>query len=103
MVKPPLSHFRVAPQYQPLMRAAGLDADAVFDHPHIVAWRTLPDRENCTLDVEVDGKTVRLHIKRYKPAAGARTPADEEANAIQVLEAEQIPTLKLVGWGKLAD
>jgi len=103
MTKPPRNEFRVAPEYQPLMRAAGLDAEAVFDHPHIVAWRTLPDRDNCTLDVDVEGKNVRLHIKRYKPAPGEKTPADEEANAIQVLYAEQIPTLKLVGWGKLAD
>ena len=41
------------------MRAVELDAEAVFTHPQIVAWRTLTDRENCTLDAEFEGKPVR--------------------------------------------
>jgi hypothetical protein len=103
MFKTPRNEFRVAPQYQPLMRAVGLDADTIFAHPDIVPWRKLPDRDNCTLDAEVNGKTIRLHIKRYRPAPGFTTPADDEARAIQALNVEQIPTMNLVGWGKLAD
>jgi hypothetical protein len=92
--------FHVAPQFQPLMRVVGLDADAVFTHEKIVAWRKLPDRENCTLDAEIDGKPVRLHIKRYLvPSTGV----DDEVRAIDLLHAAGIESVPLVGWGKLAD
>ena len=71
--------FHVAAGYQPLMWQIGLDAEAVFSHPQIVAWRKLADRENCTLDVDAaDGRMVRLHVKRYQPAYGFSTPADDE-------------------------
>jgi hypothetical protein len=92
--------FRVLPQYQPLMRVVGLDAEAVFDHPDIVAWRKLPDRENCTLDGEFDGKPIRLHIKRYLTKSSA---ADEEVKAIELLRDAGIPTVPLVGSGRVAD
>src|SRR2546421_4606538 len=88
--------FQVLPQYQPLVRMVGLDAETIFTHPRIVAWRKLSDRENCTLDAEMDGKKIRLHIKRYaNPGA-----ANEEVNGIHLLEADGIATLQLVGWGK---
>ncbi|MEO6436828.1 MAG: lipopolysaccharide kinase InaA family protein [Tepidisphaeraceae bacterium] len=92
--------FHVLPQYHPLMRSVGLDAEAVFTHPDIVAWRTLPDRENCTLDAQRDGKPVRLHIKRY-PAPTSM--ADDEVKAIKRLQQAGIATVPLVGWGRLAD
>ena len=92
--------FHVLPQYQPLMRVVGIDAEAVFDHPDIVVWRTLPDRENCTLDAEIDGKKTRLHIKRYP---GATTAARDEVKAIELLRDAGIPTVQLVGHGHLAD
>ena len=57
------------------MRQIGLDADAVFDHPDIVVWRSIPDRENCTLDATLaDGRPIRLHVKRYRPVRGTVTP-----------------------------
>jgi len=93
--------FHVLPQYQPLMRIVGLDADAVFDHPQIVAWRKLPDRENCTLDAEFDGKKTRLHIKRYLMPGG--TAARDEVKAIALLRDAGIPTVSLVGHGYLPD
>ena len=92
--------FHVLPQYQPIMRAVGLDAEAVFDHPDIVAWRKLPDRENCTLDAEHDGRPIRLHIKRYLTSA---TAAADEVKAIELLRDADIPTVPLVGHGRLAD
>ena len=89
--------FQIAPQYQPLMRVVGLDADAVFTHEKIVAWRKLPDRENCTLDAELDGKPLRLHIKRYLTSARA---AEDEVKAINLLRDAGIATVPLVGWGR---
>src|SRR2546421_292565 len=95
---PPRNQFRVAPQYQPLMRAIGLDAEAVFEHPEIVAWRKLADRENCTLDAVRDGRKIRLHIKRYLTNGLA---ADAEVKALELLQQAEIPTVPLVGWGRL--
>src|SRR5947207_761846 len=95
--------FQVNPQYQPLMRQIGLDAAAVFSHPDINVWRSIPERENCTLDATLDGREIRLHIKRYRATRGSQTPADEEVRGIQALLAQEIPTVPLVGWGRLAD
>lgn len=92
--------FHVLPKYQPIMRTVGLDAEAVFEHPKIVAWRKLPDRENCTLDAKLDGKPVRLHVKRYPVATSA---VDDEVRAIRLLQEAGIATVALAGWGKLAD
>jgi hypothetical protein len=92
------SSFYVAPPYQPLMREIGLDADAVFDHPDIKVWRSIPERENATLDAAFQGRPIRLHIKRFRGLG-----ADDETDGIQLLLAAGIPTVPLVGWGHLAD
>ncbi len=98
------SQFRAVPEYQPILREIGLDAEAVFAHPRIKVWRSIPERENGVLDAQLsDGRKIRLHVKRYHPARGFTTPADDEARGIQALMAEHIPTAPLVGWGKLAD
>ena len=95
--------FHAAPQHQPLLREVGLDAEAVFGRADVVAWRKLPDRENCTLDAErADGTPVRLHVKRY-PASAPGTPAADEVRGIEALQRAGIPTVPLVGWGSLAD
>ena len=96
-------HFHVDPRYQPIMRQIGLDGEAVFSHPEIKVWRSIPERENCRLDARLDGKEIRFHIKRYRATRKSFTPADEEARGIQALLAEEIPTVPLVGWGKLVD
>src|SRR5207248_1593154 len=66
-------------------------------------WRKLPDRENCTLDATLNGRPVRLHIKRWQPARGFTLPADDEVRGLRALQAAKIPTAPLVGWGKLVD
>jgi hypothetical protein len=98
--------FYVSPEFQPLVREVGLDAAAVFDDPRVVAWRHLPDRQNCTLDERrADGSAVRLHVKRYTvPApAGDETPAEVEVRGHQLLADRGIPTSALVTWGVRAD
>lgn len=95
--------FHVSPQHQELLREVGLDAAAVFERADIIAWRKLPDRENCTLDAtRADGTPVRLHVKRY-PATAPRRPAADEVRGIELLQRAGIPTVPLVGWGSLAD
>ena len=96
--------MHVAPGYQPIFREVGLDAEAIFTSPEIKPWRTLKDRENCTLDVtRPDGSRMRFHIKRFPAAGGMGTPADREVNGFRTLDLERIPTAPLVGWGKLSD
>jgi hypothetical protein len=96
--------LNIAPQYQPIFREIGIDAEAVFDHRQIVAWRRLNDRENCTLDAKlVDGRSIRWHIKRYPAAKRPPTPAEKELRGLELLSEAQIPTLTLVGYGKLSD
>lgn len=96
-------HFRIVPEYQPVVREIGLDAEAIFTDPRVVAWRTLPDRDNCTLDATLaDGRSVRWHIKRYA-AGGSASPAEDDVRGQAELESAGIPTLKIVGYGSLAD
>src|SRR3954452_8982826 len=93
------SKFHVAPQYQSLMRQVGLDAEAVFSHPDIKVWRSIPERENCTLDAKLDGREIRLHIKRYRAGRSSKDAARQEVSGIELLDAHGIPTVPLVGWG----
>lgn len=103
MVDKPRDTFRAAPQYQPILRELGIDARVIFNHPEIKVWRSLPERENCTLDADLrDGSHVRFHIKRYSRAEG-KNPADLEALGIRFLEQHGIPTVPLVGWGRLTN
>jgi heptose I phosphotransferase len=94
--------FHVVPAHQPLVREVGLDAEAVFERDDIKPWRTLPDRENCVLDAEHGGRPARLHVKRF-PATAKGTPAQDEVRGIELLQRAGIPTVPLVGWGRLAD
>ena len=95
------SIFHVARQHQDLMRQLGLtEIDQVFTDPRIVPWRSIPERENCTLDATLeDGRSVRLHVKRYKPVRSRKSPAEQEADGIAAMEFAQIPTVPLVAWG----
>jgi hypothetical protein len=94
----PLIH--VAGKYQPIFRELGIDAESVFDHPLIKVWRTLNDRENCTLDETLrDGRKIHWHIKRYKSSR----PMSDEINGHRALVDAQIPTAELVASGKIPD
>ena len=95
--------FHVDPRYQPIMREFGLDAEAVFSHQDIKVWRSIPERENCTLDAKLDGREIRLHVKRYRAGRISQNSAEEELSGIELLDAHGIPTVPRVGWGKLAD
>lgn len=96
------SKILVSPAYQPVLRQIGLDADAVFDHPDIRVWRSIPERENATLDATLaDGRHIRLHIKRYAKCWG--TPAEDEAHGIMLLVRRGIPTVPLIAWGRVPD
>src|SRR5207302_8259041 len=71
VLQSPRNSFRAAPRYQPILREIGLDAETIFTHPDIKIWRSITERENCTLDADLsDGRRIRLHIKRYHPARG---------------------------------
>ena len=86
------------------MRMIGLDAEAVFEHPDVTPWRSIADRQNCTLDAEIDGRKVRWHVKRYTAVrTPGPTPAEREVAGVLLLQDAGIPTVPLVAWGVLAD
>lgn len=94
----------VSAGYQPIFRELGIDAETVFDHPSVTCWRTLPDRQNCTLDADLaDGRHVRFHVKRYAPTRRVPTPADADVQGCRQLESASIPTATLVAHGNLGD
>jgi hypothetical protein len=96
--------FFVSPDFQPLLRQVGLDGDSVFEDDRILPWRKLPDRENCTLDVDLPtGIHVRWHIKRYVANRGSKSAVMDEVRGHQLLVDAGIPCAQLVGHGHLAD
>ncbi len=98
------SKIHAASRYHAVLRQLGLDADGVFRDARIVPWRTLPERDNCTLDATLaHGKSIRLHVKRFRAEPGVKTPAEGEAQGYRALMIEKIPTAPLVAWGVLSD
>lgn len=97
--------FWVPREYQAILRELKLtDSERIFADERIVPWRSIPERENCTLDATLaDGRAIRLHVKRYRPAWAPKPPGEEEADGILAMELAKIPTAPLVAWGKMAD
>lgn len=90
--------LHVSPHHQPIFRELGIDADAIFDHPQIHPWRTLDDRQNCTLDATLmDGRSIRWHIKRNL----SQTASSKEMLGLDLLRKAGIPTVTLVGSGNI--
>ncbi|HMO25989.1 MAG TPA: lipopolysaccharide kinase InaA family protein [Tepidisphaeraceae bacterium] len=96
-------YYKVEPEWAPTLRAIGLpDGLSVFEHPQIVVWRKIRERENCTLDATLpDGRPIRLHIKRFQPSR--LDHAADEVAGIRLLQQAQIASTPLVGWGRLQD
>ena len=92
--------IHVTPAYEAVLRELGIDAEAIFRRPDINVWRSITERENCTLDAKLDGRAIRFHIKRYKDNGAA---AEAEARGISTLMKHGIPTVPLVAWGRLGD
>jgi hypothetical protein len=102
----PASHntFTIIPPYRALIQAAGLTPESIFTDPRIVVWRSITERQNCTLDLpQPTGQPLRLHVKRFEPTRSSLSPAEAEARGIAALEAQNIPTAPLVAFGKLSD
>jgi hypothetical protein len=78
-------------------RDLAMTPEAVFTDPRVKVWRTLPDRENATVETPLG----RLHIKRYK--RGSVPDARAELGGLELLRQAGIPTLELVAGETLAD
>ena len=74
----------------------------VFADARIEPWRTLADRQNCTLRFEAAGRSHLWHVKRYLGSRAVRAML-AEVNGYQHLIAASIPTLDLVAHGTLDD
>jgi hypothetical protein len=97
-------YLKVKVEYERLIQLAGLTAQGVFRDRRIQVWRKLHERENGTLDVDLpNGRTVRLHIKRYNATNGLTSPGQLEVRGYHGLLLEGIPTAQLVAFGRLSD
>jgi hypothetical protein len=100
----PQDTLKIAPRYRPTFAALDLTAKTIFTDPRIVVWRSITERQNCTLDLpQPTGQPLRLHVKRFEATRASISPAEAEARGIAALEAQNIPTAPLVAFGKLQD
>ena len=98
------STFIATPEFEPVLKRLGLvDAGSVFSDPRIRAWRSITERENCTLDFEDEGRKRRFHVKRFVANGSGVSPAEAEVAGIRLLVQEGIPTVKLVAHGRAGD
>jgi len=96
--------LNIDPEWKSVLEPIGFDLDLVFDSHRVKPWRTLGDRENCTLDIPRDGGSVtRLHVKRFPPRASLPTDADCEVQGYRLLAAAKVPSARLVASGHGAD
>jgi hypothetical protein len=96
------SGFWVSPRFAGALAALDIDPSTIFLHEAIKPWRTLPDRENCTLDLSpgaLGADAMRLHVKRYRGARG-RAMAAAEVRGLELLESAGIETTPLVAYGR---
>ena len=92
----------IAEPYREILRQLGTAPETIFTDPAVKPWRNLEDRQNCTWDVLVAGRSVRLHVKRFG-AMGGRSLAQSEAEGYRVLHERGIPTAAVAAWGRLDD
>lgn len=92
----------IAEPYREGFRQIGFAAQTIFDNPAVKPWRVLEDRQNCTWDVPLSGRNVRLHVKRF-PRMRGKSPAELEAEGYQLLRERGIPSAEVAAWGTLED
>jgi hypothetical protein len=93
------SIFEIAPSHEGLLRELQLTPDTVFTDPRIHVWRSLPDRQNATLDYQCEnGKSIRLHIKRYPTPFSSM--ARREIEGYRLLQNAGVPAAPIIasGW-----
>jgi lipopolysaccharide kinase (Kdo/WaaP) family protein len=104
MAAKPKTSVRIAAEFQELFHQIGFTPAMVLENPDIRSWRKLPDRENCIWDLRrPDGRIFRIHVKRYPPSRSRSTPAEIEALGYRLLESQEIPSARLIAWGRLAN
>jgi hypothetical protein len=94
--------FHTDPAFAPLLQEMGINENSVFTDPRIKVWRSLPDRENASMDyVCNDGSSLRLHIKRYPPMAGFM--ARHEVKGFNLLKEAGVPSANIIAHGHRQD
>jgi len=91
----------ISETYRRIFSQIGFKPEMIFTSPAVVAWRKLPDRENCTWDISADGNRIRLHVKRFPPMRWS--PAKLETEGYHVLKSHGIQTASVAAWGILKD
>jgi hypothetical protein len=92
----------IAEPYRESFRQINFAAQTIFNNPSVKPWRLLEDRQNCTWDIPMSGRNVRLHVKRF-PRMRGKSPAELEAEGYQLLKERGIPSAEVAAWGTLED
>jgi Lipopolysaccharide kinase (Kdo/WaaP) family len=92
----------IAEPYRESFRQIGFAAQTIFSDAAVKPWRVLEDRQNCTWDIPISGRNVRLHVKRF-PRMRGKSPAELEAEGYQLLREHGIPSVDVVAWGTMED
>ncbi|MGA2439556.1 MAG: lipopolysaccharide kinase InaA family protein [Tepidisphaeraceae bacterium] len=92
----------IAEPYREILGKIGTSPETIFTDPAIKPWRILEDRQNCTWDVVVGGRRVRLHVKRFG-ATRRRSWAEAEAEGYRALHERGIASANVAAWGRLDD
>lgn len=83
------------PNWTTALEEMGISSfDDFFTSKTVVAWRSIRERQNCTLDTPLG----RLHVKRMFAPGGADA-AREEVAGIEHLQRLDIPTTPLIAHG----
>jgi hypothetical protein len=93
--------LHVADSFRELFNGIGFTPERIFTDPEIKVWRKLADRENCTWEITVQNRTVRLHVKRFPKLR--ESPAKIEAGGYSLLQQCKIPAAEVAAWGTLPD
>jgi hypothetical protein len=92
----------IAESFREIFAKIEFAPEKIFTDPEIKPWRKLADRENCKWDIPAEGKTIRLHVKRF-PAMRSESPAKIEARGYELLRTHEIPAAQVAACGILND
>jgi hypothetical protein len=92
----------IAEPYRESFRQIGFSAQTIFSDAAVKPWRVLEDRQNCTWEIPMSGRNVRLHVKRF-PRMRGKSPAELEAEGYRLLKERGIPSAEVAAWGTVED
>jgi hypothetical protein len=97
------SRLDIVPAWQERFATAGMrSATDFFKDERVVVWRRPGERENCVLDLEIDGTWTRFHVKRDVRIVAGQSVIDE-VPGVRLLESAGIPSIDIVAVGTTSE